>query len=57
MKEVPGFQYRDGILHVDEVSVSAIADAVGTPTYIYSATAIRKAYRRLEKAFSPLAAT
>ena len=54
MKDVSGFQYRDGVLHADGVPVSAIADAAGTPTYIYSATAIRQAYRRLERAFSPL---
>ena len=54
MKDVPGFQYHDGALHADDVPVSAVADAAGTPTYIYSATAIRNAYRRLEKAFSPL---
>ena len=54
MRDVPGFQYRDGVLHADDVPVPAIADATGTPTYIYSATAIRHAYRRLETAFAPL---
>ena len=54
MKDVPGFQYRDGVLHADDVPVPAIAEATGTPTYIYSATAIRNAYRRLETAFAPL---
>ncbi len=54
MIDVPGFQFRDGVLYADDVPVPAIADAAGTPTYIYSATAIRNAYRRLEAAFAPL---
>jgi diaminopimelate decarboxylase len=50
------FTWRDGHLHADEVPVAAIAAAAGTPTYIYSARAIRAAYRRLETAFAPLGA-
>lgn len=50
------FAWRDGRLHADDTPVEAIAAAVGTPTYIYSATAIRAAYRRLERAFAPLGA-
>lgn len=49
-----GFEFREGSLHVGEVAVTAIARAVGTPTYIYSADGIRAAYRRLERAFAPL---
>ena len=48
------FTYRDGVLHAGEVSVPEIADAVGTPTFVYSADAIRSSYRRIERAFSPL---
>lgn len=51
-----GFRYRRGLLHADELPVTAIADAVGTPTYIYSATTIRAAYERLHRAFAPLRA-
>ncbi len=36
------FAYRDGILHVEDVSVPAIAEAVGTPVYIYSAATLRR---------------
>jgi diaminopimelate decarboxylase len=50
------FTYRDGVLHAGEVPVSDIADAVGTPTFVYSADAIRSSYRRIERAFSPLGA-
>jgi diaminopimelate decarboxylase len=36
------FQYIDGAMHVEQVPVTAIADAVGTPVYIYStATLVR----------------
>jgi diaminopimelate decarboxylase len=50
------FTYRGGVLHAGDVPVSEIADAVGTPTYIYSAEAIRSNYRRIESAFAPLGA-
>jgi len=50
------FTYRDGVLHAGEVPVSEIADAVGTPTFIYSAEAIRSNYQRIERAFAPLGA-
>ena len=32
----PGFGHRDGILHAEDVALPAIADAVGTPVYVYS---------------------
>jgi len=48
------FSYRKGVLHAGEVAVSEIADAVGTPTFVYSADFIRSSYRRIEGAFSPL---
>jgi diaminopimelate decarboxylase len=50
------FAYRDGVLHAGGIPVSEIADAVGTPTYVYSAEAIRSNYRRIERAFAPLEA-
>jgi len=53
---IEAFHWRDGVLHADDVPLPAIADAVGTPTYVYSAPAIRAAYRRLEAAFAPLGA-
>jgi diaminopimelate decarboxylase len=36
------------------VSLEAIADAVGTPTYVYSARAIREQYDALDRALSPV---
>jgi diaminopimelate decarboxylase len=50
-----GFAWSDGVLHADDIPLPAIAEAAGTPTYVYSARAIRTAYRRLEAAFAPLA--
>jgi diaminopimelate decarboxylase len=50
------FNYRDGVLHAGEIAVSEIADAVGTPTFVYSADFIRSSYRKIERAFSPLGA-
>ncbi len=53
---IQGFEYQEGVLHAGPIPVSAIAEAIGTPTYIYSADGIRSSYRRLERAFSPLGA-
>jgi diaminopimelate decarboxylase len=39
-----GFHYRAGVLHCEETSLPAIASAVGTPAYIYSASSIRNNY-------------
>jgi diaminopimelate decarboxylase len=36
------FDYRDGVLHAEDVSLPAIAAAVGTPVYIYSAATLRR---------------
>lgn len=51
-----GFAWRDGCLHADSIPLPLIAEAAGTPTYVYSATAVRAAYRRLEEAFAPIGA-
>ena len=48
----PGFSRTEGTLSCDGVSLSAIADAEGTPVYIYSAAAIRSQYQRLDGALS-----
>ncbi len=51
-----GFSYRHGRLLAEEVPVERIADQVGTPVYVYSRLAIRRAYGRMQRAFSPLEA-
>jgi len=48
----PGFSLANGALHCDTVPAERIAAAVGTPTYVYSAGAIREQYRRLADAFA-----
>lgn len=44
------FQSRDGVLHVEGVSLETLADAVGTPTYVYSSATLRRHYRVLREA-------
>ena len=56
MRTIDGFDYQDGRLHVDGIPVDQIAEAVGTPTYVYSAAGIRDAYARMRRAFAPLRA-
>ena len=46
------FPYRGGELHAEEIAVSRIATAVGTPFYIYSAAAFAAQYRRFAEAFA-----
>jgi diaminopimelate decarboxylase len=43
--------YRDGTLCVEGVTLDRIAEAVGTPAYVYSAAAIEGAWRRFSAAF------
>lgn len=47
-----GFPTRNGILHAENVPLPKIAAAVGTPVYVYSANAMRAAYRRLAGALA-----
>jgi diaminopimelate decarboxylase len=53
---VQAFQWFEGRLRAEEVRLDAVANSAGTPVYVYSASAIRAAYRRLKAAFSPLQA-
>lgn len=46
-----GFFTQGPDLVCDGVPLSALAEAVGTPTYVYSAAAIRERYRALDRAF------
>jgi len=48
----PEFAYRAGELCAEEVPLSRIAAAVGTPFYCYSSAAIERRYRRFAKAFA-----
>ena len=51
------FDYRNGRLHVEDVSLAAIAADVGTPFYCYSATALGERYDRLARTVAPSGAS
>jgi diaminopimelate decarboxylase len=46
------FRAEGGELTCDGVRLTEVASAVGTPAYVYSAAAIRSAYRRLDQALA-----
>ena len=50
-----GFDRVGGVLRCEGVPLDAIAEAVGTPTYVYSAGMIRARYSRLEAALAGVA--
>jgi diaminopimelate decarboxylase len=45
------FAYKEGRLHVEEVELSAIAQAHGTPCYVYSRSVIETNFRAYRDAF------
>jgi diaminopimelate decarboxylase len=45
------FTYRQGDLACEGVSLRALADAVGTPTYVYSKAAVLDAFSAYDRAF------
>ena len=45
------FTYRDGVLHAEDVALTTIAEAVGTPFYCYSAAAIERSFEAFRRAF------
>jgi len=48
------FDYRNGALFAEDVALSEIARAVGTPFYCYSAATIRRHFRVFSEAFTGL---
>ncbi|MEJ2132048.1 MAG: diaminopimelate decarboxylase, partial [Gammaproteobacteria bacterium] len=44
------FEYRQGVLHAEAVSLEAIAEEYGTPVYVYSRGCIEARYGALEAA-------
>jgi diaminopimelate decarboxylase len=50
--EDAGLERRDGSLWFGGVRLTEIAEATGTPVYVYNAEAIRRQYRRLDRALS-----
>ncbi len=46
------FNYKDGVLHAEDVSLARLADEVGTPFYCYSTATLERHYRVLAEAFA-----
>ena len=47
------FELEGGELHCEGVALSAIADAVGTPTYVYSTATLERHFNVFKAAFAP----
>ncbi len=45
------FSYKDGRLHCEDVDLGMIADAVGTPVYVYSSATLRRHAKVIAGAF------
>ena len=48
------FTYREGRLHAEEVPIERIAEAVGTPFYVYSTATLERHYRVFDEALADL---
>ena len=48
------FSYKDGQMHAEDVALQDIADAVGTPVYVYSTATLVRHYTVFSEAFSGL---
>jgi diaminopimelate decarboxylase len=46
------FLYRDGILHAEDVPLTEIASAVGTPFYVYSTATLERHFRVFDEALA-----
>lgn len=51
------FEYRDGVLHAEGVALPRLAEAVGTPVYVYSRATLTRHARVFRDALSILPAT
>jgi diaminopimelate decarboxylase len=46
------FAYRDGVMHAEDVNLTALASEVGTPFYCYSTATLERHYRVFAEAFA-----
>ena len=46
------FDYVDGAMQVEQVPMAAIADAVGTPVYVYSTATLLRHFRLFDEALA-----
>lgn len=51
------FPYQDGVLHAESVPLPQIAEAVGTPCYVYAQSTITRHYTVFAEALAPLGVT
>ncbi|MGB7656318.1 MAG: diaminopimelate decarboxylase [Novosphingobium sp.] len=51
------FDYKDGVLHAEDLPLSVIADAVGTPVYVYSRATLERHARVFKQALAHLPRT
>ncbi|RUY14246.1 diaminopimelate decarboxylase, partial [Mesorhizobium sp. M7A.F.Ca.CA.004.12.1.1] len=48
------FDYRDGVLHAEDVAIPDIAAQIGTPFYCYSTATLTRHYRVFAQSFAGL---
>ncbi|MBB3952095.1 diaminopimelate decarboxylase [Aureimonas jatrophae] len=48
------FQYRDGVMHAEDVALPELAAEVGTPFYCYSSATLTRHYRVFAEAFADI---
>ena len=46
------FNYVDGWLHAEDVPLTRIAEAVGTPAYVYSAATLTRHFKLFQQALA-----
>lgn len=46
------FEYRGGALYCEQVDLAEVAERAGTPCYVYSAAALRRAFRAMDDGLS-----
>ena len=51
------FDYRDGVLHAEDVSLMDMAASVGTPFYCYSTATLERHYKVFAEPFADVGAT
>ncbi len=54
MHHFPHFSYKEGLLYAEDVSLTEIADAVGTPFYCYSTAALTERFTAFRDAFGSM---
>ncbi|SET29311.1 diaminopimelate decarboxylase [Nitrosomonas marina] len=52
MSNFPHFEYKQDILHAEQVPLETIAQKFGTPCYVYSRAAISATYHEFQQAFA-----